>query len=85
MQIAGSVQRIEIKPETDEEKAHLQRLVGWEWARDQRTGPLMFWGDSDTFGGAFVIISPNLAPDYEARLAEAAEAAAGGSEPFPAA
>ncbi len=48
MKLGGVPQRIELKPETDEEKASLQRMVDGDG--------LAFWGDSDEFrGGAFII------------------------------
>ncbi len=48
MHIGGSANRIELKPETDEEKAALQRYLDGDG--------IVFWGDSDEFrGGAFVI------------------------------
>lgn len=52
MKIGGVAERIELKPETDDERASLQRLLHGD--------SITFWGDSDSFeGGAFVI---NTAP-----------------------
>ena len=60
MQLGGIADRIELKPETDEEKASIQRMLGGDG--------VVYWGDSDKFaGGAFII---NTAPptDFPAEL-----------------
>jgi len=48
MHVGGSANRIELKPETDEEKAALRRYLDGDG--------IVFWGDSDEFrGGAFIL------------------------------
>lgn len=52
MKISGIGQRIEFKPDNDDEKALLQEALD----RQHEHGVLLFWGDSDAFsGGAFVV------------------------------
>ena len=57
MQVSGIVERIEIKPETEEEKAHLQSLLDEQRLMTKPWNPLLYWGDSEAFGGAFIINS----------------------------
>ncbi len=48
MQVGGIAERIELKPETDEEKASLQKALDGKG--------MLYWGDSDSFErGAFII------------------------------
>ena len=49
MKLGGQADRIELKPETDEEKAAVQRILDGD--------AVIFWGDSEFKGGALVLNS----------------------------
>ncbi len=54
MKLGGVPERIEIKPETDDEKAAFQKILDRsKVARDDHL--LIYWGDSEEFGGALII------------------------------
>ena len=78
MQVGGSIDRLEIRPETEEERQHAQRMINLGQG-DQSV--LIYWGDSDSFGqgGALIINTVNRRPDYEESLAAAAAASEAGT------
>lgn len=47
MRLGGQADRIELKPETDEEKAAVQRIIDGD--------VVIFWGDSEFEGGALIL------------------------------
>lgn len=49
MKVAGQPGRMELHPENDEERKFLQDTL------DTGSDALLFWGDADAGGGAFVI------------------------------
>lgn len=49
MKLYGNPRRIELKPETDEEREIFQRIVDGK--------ALIYWGDSAVAGGALIINS----------------------------
>ena len=51
MKLGGQADRIELKPETDEEKASVQRILDGDAA--------IFWGDSEFKGGALILNGAN--------------------------
>ena len=76
MKLAGTIDRIEIKTETDEEWAHAQAMINLG-RREDRREPLIYWGDSDTFNGALIINSVGCDlsdEEWNNRLAAMAEA-----------
>ncbi len=57
MKLAGIPERIELKPENDDENAAFQRIL--DATRPWRADRLMaWWGDSDEFGQALIISAP---------------------------
>ncbi len=60
MKLGGDALRIELAPETDEDKAALEGILARERVIRQvlnESQPLVYWGDSDEFGGALIINS----------------------------
>ncbi len=60
MKLGGDALRIELVPETDEDKAALEGILARERVIRQvlnESQPLIYWGDSDEFGGALIINS----------------------------
>ncbi len=60
MKLGGDALRIELAPETDEDRAALEIILARERVIRQvlnDSQPLVYWGDSDEFGGALIINS----------------------------
>ena len=53
MKLAGTPLRMELHPETDEERDFLQSAL--DERREHRAHDLLYWGDADLGGGAFII------------------------------
>ncbi len=64
MKLGGDALRIELAPETDEDNAALKGILAREQLIRQvfnESHPLIYWGDSDEFGGALIINSHRVA------------------------
>ena len=54
MKLGGSIERIELIPENDQERGRMQLILDGS--------STIFWGDSDEHGGALVISTAGLGP-----------------------
>lgn len=64
MKLAGVPERIEIKPENDDERAAFQRIIDGTKPWDLHS-LMAWWGDSDEFTGGALIISMAVPPDVD--------------------
>jgi hypothetical protein len=66
MKLVGLPERIELKPETEEEKSACRRIINGD--------AVLYWGDSEFTGGALIINSATF-PSGEASLPGVTEGA----------